>query len=283
MRTTLRKIYGRLPVIHELKQILAILQNLRALETLRVFDLSLVNDPRYSNSKRLLKYQFRVNSQNGEDGIINEIMKRIGVNDKVFVEIGVGEGTENNTAFLLSQGWSGYWIDSVNFLKTLQKNRITKDTLKGMVTFVNQENIVDIFSKLAVPKEFDILSLDIDQNTYYIWEVLEDYKPRVIVVEYNSFLPPDINWKVNYDPNRVWDGSHNFGASLKAYELLGNKLGYSLVGCDYCGANAFFVRNDLLGDLFEAPFTAENHYEPYRWSLIFNVSYHSSILDRKIE
>jgi len=50
-------------------------------------------------------------------------------------------------------------------------------------------------------------------------------------------------------------------------ELLGRERGYSLVGCDFCGVNAFFVRDDLLGDKFEAPFTAENHYEPPRFAL----------------
>ncbi len=65
-------------------------------------------------------------------------------------------------------------------------------------------------------------------------------------------------------------GRHTqFGASLKAYEQLGGKLGYKLVGCDFHGNNAFFVRDDLAGEHFAAPFTAENHYEPTRMSLAY--------------
>jgi hypothetical protein len=57
-------------------------------------------------------------------------------------------------------------------------------------------------------------------------------------------------------------------------------LGYSLVGCDSIGCNAFFIRNDLVGDHFAAPFTSENHYEPARFELSFRRSHRTAILDR---
>lgn len=276
-----KNIYRRLPFINELRQIIELLKNMRTMDELYMQQIYLQNNPRYDNPKRLLRYQYQVNSQNGEDGIIDEIFKRIGVTNKKFVEIGVGDGTENNTAFLMTKGWSGYWIDSFDFRKNIQKKyKISENVLKGFVTFVTRENISPIFEKLSIQKEFDILSIDIDQNTYYIWESLREYKPRVVVVEYNAYIPPEIDWKVNYDPNRTWDGTQNFGASLKAYQLLGEKFGYSLVGCDMCGVNAFFVRNDLLDDLFEAPFTSENHYEPFRKSLVYNPLQQRSLLDQ---
>lgn len=79
----------------------------------------------------------------------------------------------------------------------------------------------------------------------------------------------------------MWDGTINYSASLKSYELLGQELGYSLVGCDFSGANAFFVRDNILGDHFAAPFTAENHYEPDRMGLCELRPFHSkALLDR---
>jgi hypothetical protein len=36
-----------------------------------------------------------------------------------------------------------------------------------------------------------------------------------------------------------------FGASLPAFVKLAHKKGYRLVGCNRCGYNAFFVRNDI--------------------------------------
>jgi hypothetical protein len=148
------------------------------------------------------------------------------------------------------------------------------------VSLVTKENVAKLFGDLGVPIEFDLLSIDIDQNTYYAWEALAGFHPRIVVVEYNAAMPPDVEWKVHYDPDRIWDGSQNFGASLRAFELLGRHLGYSLVGCDFTGINAFFVRSDLTGDLFAAPFTAENHYEPVRYNLVHRRGHRGAILDR---
>ncbi|MFC2140648.1 hypothetical protein ACFLQ1_02885, partial [Candidatus Auribacterota bacterium] len=59
-----------------------------------------------------------------------------------------------------------------------------------------------------------------------------------------------------------------YNASLKSLELLGNENGYNLVGCNFTGTNAFFIRKDLVGNLFLEPFAAETHYEPARYYLI---------------
>ncbi len=90
------------------------------------------------------------------------------------------------------------------------------------------------------------------------------------MVEYNAGIPPTMSWVIPYEPNgygRNLFGSGN-GASLKALEELGAKKGYKFVGCNLCGVNSFFVRNDLVGDHFAAPYTAENHFEPFRMDYI---------------
>jgi len=292
----LKGIYCRIPGIRELIQISESvhdtrnlirrindsLRQIKAAEAVRLFDFELERHPRYADPRRLLRYAFPVCSQNGEDGIIREIFRRVGASDRIFAEVGVGDGTQNNTAFLLSQGWKGFWIDGdKTFLKTLEKARGLHDgCLRSAVSFVSRDNIAELFEALGVPKEFDLLSLDIDQNTYYIWEALTGFRPRVVVIEYNASIPPDIEWKVAYDSKRTWDGTHNFGASLKAFELLGRQLGYSLVGCELSGVNAFFVRDDLLADKFAAPFISENHYEPPRYFLMYRTGHPRAILDR---
>ena len=155
------------------------------------------------------------------------------------------------------------------------------DCLTPFVAFIKKENVVEIFKQLGVPVEVDLLSLDVDQNTYYVWESLGEFKPRVVLIEYNASIPPEIDWKVEYSANRMWDGSQNFGASLKAYERLGSKLGYTLVGCDFTGTNAFFVRNDLVLNKFAAPFTSENHFEAPRYGYVRWRGYRkNTILDR---
>ncbi|MFV0279409.1 MAG: hypothetical protein ACK5JM_01455, partial [Rhodoblastus sp.] len=59
-----------------------------------------------------------------------------------------------------------------------------------------------------------------------------------------------------------------YGASVPALERIGREKAMSLVGCDICGVNAFFVRNDLTGDHFVRPFDSATHWEPLRMTLV---------------
>ena len=291
LKQLVSKMYKRLPVVRELCQIrdailqlCALQEGLRVNQEIHLFDFEFDRHPRYQDPMRLPRYQRQVSSQNGEDGILQEIFRRVGTTNRIFAEVGVGDGCENNTAFLLSLGWNGFWVDgSDGFLGAIEKQKsIDESCLKSLVATITRENIQACFEKLGVPEEFDLLSLDIDQNTYYAWEGLRSFSPRVVVVEYNGSVPANIDWKVVYDPDRQWDGTKNFGASLKALENLGGRLGYRLVGCDFCGVNAFFVRHDLANDRFLAPFTSENHFEPKRHFINFRRGHSSAVLDRII-
>jgi hypothetical protein len=232
------------------------------------------SDARYRDPKRLLVYGAQYWSQHYEDGMIAEIFRRIKPVTQTFVEIGVENGSETNTTALLSQGWRGWWFEgnprSCESIRSQLKSMPSlASRLSLCESFVSPSNIQMLFQEQGVPAEVDLFSLDIDLDTYHIWAALRDFRPRVIVVEYNGGLPPSQNWVHPYKPERMWDGSQAFGASLKAYELLGKQFCYSLVACDLLGVNAFFVRDDLIGDNFLGPFTAENHYEPLRYGLAY--------------
>jgi hypothetical protein len=269
-------------IVDEIRQGRDQLEWLRLTQRLYVVDFAIRQDPRYVDPKRLSLYDHSACSQNGEDGVIREVFRRVGTTDRTFVEVGAGDGKENNTAFLRAQGWTGFWIDGdPAFVQVVKKSRYDEGgRLKWSVSMVTRENAASLLGRMGVPAEFDLLSIDIDQNTYYIWDGLREYRPRVVVVEYNASLPADPDRKVDYGPDRVWDFTHNFGASLKAFEKLGRELGYSLVGCDLTGINAFFVRDDLVEDHFAGPFTAENHYEPPRYVLFGRRGHANGMLDR---
>jgi hypothetical protein len=260
-KETCKKFYNT-PVNIERQTLLAQHQFLR----------SLLAEPRYADPKRLNRFEQQIFSQNGEDGAVAEIFRRIGTTDRTFVEIGVSEGLENNTTFFLAQGWKGYWFDgddsAIDKIKRAFWHPLAKGDLKLHRAFDNAENAESLLADAGVPIEFDLFSLDIDRNTYFVWQALNRIRPRVIVMEYNSVFPPDVDWKVEYHPELVFNCTTYMGASLKTYERLGEEKGYALVGCDLSGMNAYFVRKDLCGDKFAAPFTAENHYEPPRHFLI---------------
>lgn len=230
---------------------------------------NLLKNPKYADPRKLSHFERQVFSQNGEDGIIAEIFRRIGTKDRFFVEFGVGNGLENNTTFLLSQNWRGSWIEgdakSVADIRSHFQKPLQSGQLNLLNSFITAENIESLFEQLKVPINFDLLSLDIDRNTYHVWKALKQYKPRVVAVEYNASYPPDVNWVCEYNPERTWNNSMYFGASLKAFEQLASDSGYVLVGCDLTGINAFFIRNTERLDPFAEPFTAENHYEPPRY------------------
>jgi hypothetical protein len=229
------------------------------------------DNKKYEEPGRLLRSGFKVWSQNDEDGIIQEILNRIDTKNKYFVEIGVGDGLENNTLFLLVKGWKGLWIEgsskNCNFIEKKFNTLINKGFLKIDNVSINVNNINHLLMGNSVPEEIDLLSIDIDGNDYHIFKALNATSPRVVVIEYNAKFPPPVLWVMRYNPGHVWDLSDYFGASLKSFERLFAARGYSLVGCSITGANAFFVRNDLVGDKFCQPFTAENHYEPPRYWL----------------
>jgi len=232
---------------------------------------NLHKNPKYDNPKKLNRYEFKVFSQAGEDGIISEIFNRIGTTNKFFVEFGVGNGLENNSAYLLVKGWQGYWIEgSDRFCQSIRQSfedLIANQQLTLKNTFITGENIEDLFRKGNVPTELDLLSIDIDGNDYWVWQAITNYRPRVVILEYNAIYPPESSWVMQYNPSHQWKYNSHMGSSLKALEKLGHQKGYKLVACSFSGVNAFFVREDLLADHFCSPFSAENHYEPARYFL----------------
>ncbi len=225
--------------------------------------------PRFQDTKRLLTHGFKVYSQHDEDGIIEEIFNRIGTTDQHFVEFGVGDGIENCTTYCLLKGWTGAWIDgSAECFQSIQRNLrqfLDSKQLKALYSFITSENIESLFRELSVPQQFDLLSIDIDRNDLWVWKAIVSYSPRVVAIEYNASFKQTVSCTIPYNASAIWDGSNFSGASLKALEIVGRQKGYHLVGCNYTGVTAFFVREDCLGDHFAAPFTSENHYEPPRF------------------
>lgn len=199
----------------------------------------------------LRHFEQKIYSQNGEDGILSEIFRRIGTTDRYFVEFGVEDGLENNTRYLLQKhGWSGVWLEGSAEKVDRASQTFAQFPVRIFNKFIDRDNIPTIFEAVQVPVEFDLLVIDLDGNDYWVWQALANYSPRVVVIEYNASFLPGLEWVMPYDPAHYWDGSNHFGASLDALAALGQRKGYRLVACDSQGVNAFFVRQDLLNDCF---------------------------------
>jgi hypothetical protein len=285
-RRLLKAAYRHLPVIRELNAIRH--EQARQTETIigiaNTFARDWSPEKSLSDPLRLFGAESQVNSQNGEDGIICEIFSRIGVTNKACVEIGAGDGVENNTAFLASLGWEAWMVDG-RYPEGchLHRSHGRAPHVRRVGMFVTRESVNELMRSLGVPAEPDLVSIDVDQNTYHIWDGLVDLRPRVVVIEYNSSIPPDVAWVPSYCPDRVWDGTTNYSASLESLVQLGRKKGMHLVGCDYLGINAFFIRDDLVAGKFSAPFTARHHYQPPRYWLATRWFHRRQMLDCQAE
>lgn len=187
----------------------------------------------------MLKFERKIYSQNGEDGIISHIFDQIGITNKIAVEFGIGDGLETNTRLLAEQEWQCYWLDAEPALHT-------EPTVIFKQTWITADNIVSEFEHQGIPKEFDLLSIDIDGNDYHVRAALKDYQPRVIIQEYNGCFDPRTEYIMQRNDSYKWTlWEKDFGASLLSLTKLNDDLGYDLVYCESRGVNAFFVRQDL--------------------------------------
>ena len=223
------------------------------------------------DKKNLIPYGFKVFSQTDEDGIINEIFKRIGTTNKKFLEFGVNT-SKNNTTFLLLNNWTGIWLE-VSTLKIIRiKNKykipLKNNSLKIYKKKITAENINKVIKSTHLKGVIDLLSIDIDGNELYLLNKLSQIRPRVIVVEYNSKFPPPFKKSIKYSPNFIWKYDDYLGSSLQ--ELVDNlkKKNYALVGCNVSGVNAFFVKKELLKNKFPKDTSAIFHYQQFRAGLI---------------
>lgn len=195
----------------------------------------------------LTRYELRCFSQNGEDGILAEILARIGADERFFVEFGIQDGREGNCVLLADvDSWRGLFIEAspADFAR-LERKYQAAPRVQTLNAFVSPQNIEGLLSAANVPEDLDVLSIDIDGQEYWIWEAVRAYRPRVVVVEYNSALPAHERLVAPRDNPDPWDGTEYMGSSLAAFEALGAQKGYVLVHTDLTALNAFFVRADL--------------------------------------
>ena len=220
---------------------------------------------RWWQARDLRAYELKVYSQNGEDGILKEILRRIGVRHRFFVEFGVETGAECNCARLArDEGWAGVFLEaSPELFAGLQANYRPFGAVRCQQAAVTSRNIEDLLAAHQVPTDFDVLSIDIDGNDYWVWKAITRWQPRVVIIEYNAAHPPPVKWVMRENPDHRWNGTNYFGASLTSLSLLGREKGYTLVGTDSRGVNAFFVRCELVNPEQFVDTALFYHYSPF--------------------
>jgi hypothetical protein len=228
----------------------------------------LINSQIGLNSTDIKDYEFKIFSQWGEDGIIQYLVRNLAIFEESFIEFGVEDFFESNCRFLMMNNfWRGFIIDGskTNINKLESSYYYFRYDLQAVDRFITKDNICSILNSSGFSKNLGIISIDIDGIDYFVFESLVEWRPSIYIFEYNSLFGKDAPVSVPYDPkfyrtDKHWSNVY-WGASLAAFDGLAQERGYSLVGVNSAGSNAFYVRNDLLNDKVKAT-TIDDCYRP---------------------
>ena len=112
----------------------------------------------------LLAFGAKHYSQNDEDGLIEEITRRtIGEHPGTFLELGVGNGLENNTLNLLAKGWRGAWLGGEELAFACEATR-----LRFRQCWIDKDNIASLCRETLDAHGIDqpdLLSVDLTATT----------------------------------------------------------------------------------------------------------------------
>jgi hypothetical protein len=200
--------------------------------------------------------EFKIFSQWGDDGIINFLCNYLDIPTTTFIEFGVEDYTECNTRFLLiNNNWRGLIMDGSknNMDKVRQEDIYWRYNLTAVDIFVTKENINNLLQQNNFTGETGLLHIDIDGNDYWIWKEINVINPVIVIIEYNSVFGSTNPWTIPYDAAFYRTNAHHsnlyYGTSLLSACDLAKEKGYSFIGCNSNGNNAYFVRNDKVKNL----------------------------------
>ncbi len=177
----------------------------------------------------LSKFEKNIKSQFGEDGVIEEIFKRINPSKKICVEFGAwdGEHFSNTWNLWINHGWHGILIEGNKEKFGLLKKKYGKRKdlklclINEYVRNDGKKNLDNILSKISDLNEIDLLSIDIDGNDYYVFQSIDKFTPKCVIIEYNPTIPAHLEIIQKED--------QYFGASAGSIIKLADQKGYILI------------------------------------------------------
>jgi len=203
---------------------------------------------KYKKIRNINDLDYKVFSQNGEDGIIDYFLYSLKIDKPKFIEIGVGDYRECNTRFLFERtSPKGLVIDCIKDLKVkISKNiKLWRGDITILEKFISPENINLILKQNGFNKDIDLFSLDVDGIDYWILKKLPKNFTKIAIIEFNSnfgskkeITVPKIK---NFDRTKYHYSNLCYGASLKAIINLMKKKNFTFLGTNIHRVNAFFV------------------------------------------
>ncbi|MBT3660479.1 MAG: hypothetical protein HOA30_02225 [Rhodospirillaceae bacterium] len=189
----------------------------------------------------LFQHRKNVYSQNGEDGILAELLRALKLDQGYFVEFGAWDGKHwSNSYHLYEKGWHGCFIEADGeryrqLCENIPDEKVVK--IHSLVEESGDNSLDNILQRHAI-EAVDLLSIDIDSDDLRVWEGVGAYRPTVVVIEYNSVIP--------FDTRYVNPKGKMYGNSALSIVESATTRGYLLVeGTD---TNLIFVRADAVNE-----------------------------------
>ncbi len=202
----------------------------------------------YMNIKNLNELDYKVYSQNGEDGIIDYLISQLNIQKPKFIEIGVGDYTEANTRFVFERtSCEGLIVDIIkDFENEVKKNlSIWKGNLKIIEKKIEPQNLISTLKDKNFYEKIDLFSLDIDVYDYWVLKELPKNFCKILVAEFNPYFGSELQitvpFKKDFNRSNYHFSNLCFGASLKAIIKLLEEKNLKFIGTNLFRNNAFFI------------------------------------------
>lgn len=176
----------------------------------------------------LVRKASNVTSQCGEDGIISAALALLPDRNGWCIEFGAWDGrTWSNTYNLItSLGYRGVFIepDPARFSQ-LRQNHDSKHIFLNAFVGFDETDCLDALLReyTPIPRDVDLLSIDIDGNDYHAWAAIRWFHPKLVIIEYN----PTIGNHVHFVQEKRRET--NQGSSAAALCDLARSKGYELI------------------------------------------------------
>ncbi len=194
----------------------------------------------------LLSFRKNYYSAYGEDGIIAKVFDLLKIKKGWCVEFGAWDGIHLSNTYNLvkNKGWKAVLIEAdTKRYKELAKNikEFGSIAINSYIKASGRNSLDSILAKTSIPKNFDLLSIDIDGNDYYVWRGLKKFHPKLVVIEFNPTIPLEVEFVQAHNPKV------NQGSSLSAINKLAKSKNYRLIAVT--GANALFINKKYLSTI----------------------------------
>lgn len=226
----------------------------------------------------LKQFEFNITSQWGEDGVIEEIFKRIQTESKLCIEFGAWDGKHLSNCFNLwnNKAWNCLLIEGdrnrFNALVAMHGDNKRLYFKEKFVGIDKGNRLEDIIDDVGLKENPDLISIDIDGDDYYIFNSLQKVKPRVIIVEYNPTIPPEIEF--------IQPLGESIGSSASALVKLAKEKGYYLA--HITKTNLVLVRSDLFNLLNISIVNLEESFDRSNLVYVINGYWGATLLSKSL-